>query len=297
MSPSMPHARIDSESYYRTLIAISPNAILVFDFDGNILETNTKANALFGIADRPSLIGQNIYDVIFSEDRDQALTNIGNVILHEELQGAEFRLQRQDGKVFWGVFSAKLIPSPFAFPTTIIAILWDITEKKIAEEKLRTLAVTDELTGLFNRRGYTIAAEQEIKHAFRRKEGLVLLFFDIDDFKMINSAFGHAEGDNALIKAAQVLRNSFRVSDIIARWGGDEFVVLALDVPTGSVHSLLKRLDKAMQQQDEKMAFSYTITFSRGIAHYDPAAPSSLAEMEKLADAMMYEEKNRKKSQ
>ena len=297
MSPSMSHALIDSESYYRTLITISPNAILVFDFDGQILDTNAKADTLFGIADRSSIKGQNIYDVIFSDDRDQALTNISNVILHEELQGVEFRLQREDGKVFWGAFSAKLIPSPFAFPTTIIAILWDITEKKIAEEKLRTLAVTDDLTGLFNRRGYTIAAEQELKHAFRRKEGLMLLFFDIDNFKMINSAFGHAEGDNALIKAAQVLRTTFRVSDIIARWGGDEFVVLALDVPTGRVNSLLKRLDKALQQHDENNAFSYAITFSRGIAHYDPAAPSSLSDMEKLADAMMYEEKNKKKSQ
>lgn len=285
----------DSESYYQTLVEISPNAVLVFDLEGNILDTNRKANELFGSADCPSIKGQNIYDILFfPEDRDRAIAIIGSVILHEELQGEEFRMQRHGDTIFWGAFSAKLIPSPHAYSTTILALILDITEKKLAEEKLRTLAVTDELTSLFNRRGYTIAAEQEIKHAFRRKEGLILLFFDIDNLRAINSVYGHTEGDNALIKAARVLRSTFRDSDIVTRWGGDEFVVLALDVPKGRIPGLLKRLDKALLQQEDNKPCSYRLTFSRGMTYYDPAGPSTLAEMEKLADAMMYEEKNKK---
>jgi diguanylate cyclase (GGDEF)-like protein len=159
---------------------------------------------------------------------------------------------------------------------------------------LRNLSITDDLTGLYNRRGFTLAAEQELRHAKRTKSGIVFLFFDMDRLKSINDRFGHAEGDLALIQAAELLRSSFRNSDIIGRWGGDEFAVLALDVPSGCVDALHKRLDENISRRNAREDMSYMITFSSGMVRFDPEDPLSLHDMEKLADEMMYSQKSGK---
>jgi len=125
---------------------------------------------------------------------------------------------------------------------------------------------------------------------------MVLLFFDIDDFKAINDKFGHAEGDSAIKEATRALRSIFRESDIVARWGGDEFVVLALDVPAGRVSSLMLRLDRLLRTKySTPNTQKYKISFSLGTAYYDPHAPVSLGELEAIADTMMYKNKQLKK--
>lgn len=286
----------DSETYYQTLVEISPDAVLIIHPDGKIVEANTKAMQFFSLAKDKSINEQNIYNIIQPEDHDRARTSIGKVSLNEELHDAEYKVLRQDGTILWASVSAKLISSPGKDPNTILILIRDISNRKIAEETLRNLAVTDDLTGLYNRRGFVLAAEQELKHAHRRKEGLVLLFFDLDNLKTINDSYGHAEGDKAIKEAARVLRTAFRESDIVARWGGDEFIVLALDIPQGRIHALLNRLDQIVRKYCEDHTFVYNISLSRGIAHYNPGAPLSLTELEKIADEMMYKEKQDKKA-
>ncbi len=140
-----------------------------------------------------------------------------------------------------------------------------------------------------------IAAGQELRHASRTKSGIVFLFFDMDRLKAINDRFGHAEGDHALVQAADLLRSSFRNSDIIGRWGGDEFAVLALDVPSGCVDSLHNRLDDNISKRNNRTDTPYLITFSSGMVRFDPENPLTLQDMEKLADEMMYSQKSMKK--
>ncbi|MDP2791595.1 MAG: sensor domain-containing diguanylate cyclase [Rectinemataceae bacterium] len=287
----------DSETYYRILVEISPDAVLVILPDGKILEANTKAMQFFGLAGDDPPETQSIFDIIFPEDADKLTADLGTIGQFKELKNAEYKLQSKKGSILWGSINAKVIPAPGKNAPTILVLIRDTSEKKIAEESLRNLSVTDDLTGLYNRRGFTLAAEQELKHARRLKEGLVLLFFDLDNLKTINDTCGHAEGDKAIMEAARILRCAFRESDIVARWGGDEFIVLALDVPHGRIQSLLVRIDKVAQNYNQEHTFAHAITFSRGTAHYDPASPSSLAELEKAADAMMYDEKLKKRLQ
>lgn len=286
----------DSEMYYQTLVEISPDAVLIIHPNGEIIEANTKATQFFNLANDLSKNEQSIFDIIQPEDYDRARTSIEKISLNEELYDAEYKLLRQDGTILWTSVSAKLISSPGKDPNTILILIRDISNRKIAEETLRNLAVTDDLTSLYNRRGFILAAEQELKHARRRKEGLVLLFFDIDNLKVINDTYGHAEGDKTIKETARVLRTAFRESDIVARWGGDEFIVFALDIPQGRIHALLNRLDQIVREYSENHTFTHNISLSRGIAHYNPGAPSSLAELEKIADEMMYKEKQNKKS-
>lgn len=161
------------------------------------------------------------------------------------------------------------------------------------EDALRALSLMDDLTGLNNRRGFLTLAQQQIKLARRNKRELVLLFVDMDDFKQINDAHGHQEGDVALQRAARVLRATFRDSDIVARLGGDEFVVLAAD--TGSSASIIHRLRQELNERNTRDGYPYNLSFSVGAARFDPEDPPTIEELLQTADAMLYEQKRHRR--
>jgi diguanylate cyclase (GGDEF)-like protein len=163
------------------------------------------------------------------------------------------------------------------------------------QEKLLKMSVTDELTGLYNRRGFFTLVEQQLRLAKREKDTVYMLYADLDNLKGINDAFGHQEGDQALIESADVLRETFRGSDIIARIGGDEFVVVPIGSTKEGAEIATSRLFQSLAQHNEKKQRNYTLSFSIGMAYYDPATPYSIDDMLSKADALMYEEKQKKK--
>src|SRR5260370_8413738 len=122
--------------------------------------------------------------------------------------------------------------------------VWGGGKEALMDRELRYPAVTDDLTCLYNRRGFFAAATQQLKLAQRNAQSLLLLFCDVDGLKKINDTCGHREGDLALIRTADALEQSFRGSDILSRLGGDEFVVLALEASNQSEEVILRRLDK-----------------------------------------------------
>ena len=168
-------------------------------------------------------------------------------------------------------------------------------ERKRLEEEIINLSLSDELTGLYNRRGFNLLAEQEMKLAGRFKKGVLLYFCDVDNLKVINDIHGHDRGDLALKEISAVLKEAFRETDIPARFGGDEFVVLVVDAALESVELLTNRLqtglDKCNQQEDRL----YQLSLSIGIARYDPDAPCTLNELIARADGRMYKQKHARK--
>jgi diguanylate cyclase (GGDEF)-like protein len=172
-----------------------------------------------------------------------------------------------------------------------------LADRERVLEELRTLSLSDELTGIYNRRGFYILAEQQIKIAKRTGRPMLLASADLDGLKSINDGFGHHEGDRALVDAAQILRESFRESDIIARIGGDEFVVLMTDKPDISVEILLGRLARNLDTHNRKVTRPYPFSISVGFARFDPKQPLSLNELMVLADKSMYENKLRQREQ
>jgi diguanylate cyclase (GGDEF)-like protein len=139
-------------------------------------------------------------------------------------------------------------------------------------------------------------AEQQIKVAHRTKKEMSLFYADLDDLKKVNDAFGHQEGDAALVAAADLLREVFRDSDIIARLGGDEFVVLAIDVAEGKGTALARRLRERVQARNARPDVAYPVSFSLGVARYEPDRPVSLEELLAQADGKMYQDKSSKKN-
>jgi diguanylate cyclase (GGDEF)-like protein len=164
------------------------------------------------------------------------------------------------------------------------------------QENLRIMSITDELTGLFNRRGFFPIAEQQLKLADRSGTSLILMFADIDKMKWINDKFGHKEGDAVLIDVSRAIKESFRDSDIFARLGGDEFAVLMVAGPDFDKEIVRGRLSKNVEAANKKRSGRYTATLSIGFVVFDPAHPCSLDELLSKADTDMYKQKNANKS-
>ena len=168
-------------------------------------------------------------------------------------------------------------------------------ERQRVMEELRSLSLVDELTGLSNRRGFLTLAEQQMKVAMRLSKGLVLLFIDLDNMKWINDTMGHHEGDVALIEVANILKGTFREADIIARIGGDEFVVFAVESHEGATEALVTRLREKLKSSNAEGKRKYELSVSIGIASCSSENRYSVTELLSKADTLMYEEKRKRK--
>ena len=154
---------------------------------------------------------------------------------------------------------------------------------------LRSLALIDELTGLYNRRGFVSIGEQHLKLADRTKRGLVLIFVDLEHLQHINDTLGHQEGDRSLIETAKILTDTFRKSDVVARIGEDEFAVLAIEVHTNSAESHTARLQKNLDAFNAGENRPYKLSLRIGTSCYDPEEPCLIDELVERADRSMYE--------
>ncbi len=179
-----------------------------------------------------------------------------------------------------------------------LAVLTDITDRKALEEEIKALSLRDELTSLYNRRGFLTLAEQQLKTANRLKKKTALLYLDMDDLKRINDSAGHKTGDRALVELAFVLKKSFREADIVGRLGGDEFAVLAMETNRPLDAALLvKRLRDKLDHFNARSSAEagFTLAISVGVFAREPDQPATTEEMLSRADMLMYEEKRSKK--
>ena len=186
----------------------------------------------------------------------------------------------------------EFIKKPFSIDEFILRFDKMMRDHK-EEESLLTLSLTDELTGIYNRRRFFVLTEQYLKMAIRERKRLLLLYIDMDDLKWINDHYGHKEGDKALINLSRILKKTFRESDIIARMGGDEFVVL-LESTAGNDEMMITRLNENIRDHNAKGSQGYELSVSIGIASFDPAIPISIDELLSKADALMYGQKRKK---
>lgn len=185
-----------------------------------------------------------------------------------------------------------IIKGDFDFNQLARAMLYAI-ERHQARTILQQLSFEDELTGLLNRRGFVSLAPQNIKIAQRANWEVLLIFADLDGLKSINDTFGHQEGDRAIKETADLLRETFRTSDLIARLGGDEFAVLAINASRDSINTITDRLNANIARHNVTSR-DYKFSLSFGIERFDSNRDMSLSEMLKKADKALYKKKNSK---
>ena len=177
-----------------------------------------------------------------------------------------------------------------------VTAMRDITARKRTEDTLRALSLVDDLTGLYNRRGFATLAEQQMKIANRAKREMLLFFVDLDGLKAVNDEHGHAAGDAVLRAAADVLRRTFRDADILGRMGGDEFTVLVVEASVEGQAALEARLKQSVKDHNASNGQVYKLAMSSGVVRYDPRNPATLHEMITEADRLMYKAKRRRRS-
>ncbi len=164
-------------------------------------------------------------------------------------------------------------------------------ELQEVQAELRQQALRDELTRLYNRRGFVALAEHQLQVAARMGLRGCVLFMDLDGMKRINDVHGHAEGDRALVETAKVLLRTLRKSDLAARLGGDEFSAV-LVTSSEEPHSVLDRLERAIEERNERGDLPFRLALSIGSAQFDPRAPQTIDELLEEADRAMYRQKS-----
>src|SRR5229473_752644 len=242
---------------------------------------------------KADLVAQRLPRRVLSIDRKNRLAENG---LAENLSAALQAADSEFSQILQEVDEiSKLLKSdhPDAEAMRVAAhpAVWSAVRQALLDRGLRYLAITDDLTCLYNRRGFFAAATQQLKLAQRNAQSLLLLFCDVDNLKKINDTYGHHEGDLALIRTADALEQSFRGSDVLSRLGGDEFVVLASETSSQTQEILLRRLEKNLKKLSATES-RYELSLCVGVVRFDPKRPITLGELMVQADKAMYEKKH-----
>jgi diguanylate cyclase (GGDEF)-like protein/PAS domain S-box-containing protein len=281
-------ALFQSEAKLRALFAGMMDVVFVLDIDGRYREiAPTNPANLYRPPDE--MLGKTMHDILPKEQADYILSMIRGSIQTGQVVSYEYTLQIDGKEIYFSATASRLSE------TTAIMVAHNITEHKLMEQEIRSLSLTDELTGLYNRRGFTLLAEQEMKLAHREKRSMLLFFGDVNDLKVINDTLGHAQGDLALQEVSAILKETFREADILARFGGDEFLVLAVDASVENADVLTNRIQSFLERGNQQGDWPYQLSLSLGIAHYAPEAPCTLSELIAQADGRMYRQKQARK--
>jgi len=280
-----------AEELFKTLADNSPVGVFIIQ-DGIIKFANPHFEKVTGY-EKGELLGKESMFLVMPEDRDFAKKRAIEMLKNEKILPYEIRVLAKEGKIVWILQS--VISIRFKGRLAVLGNFVNITEKKLMEEKLRNMSIVDDLTQLYNRRGFFMLAEQQMKISKRNNKEMLFFFIDLDGLKSINDTHGHQEGDVALIGAAGILKETFRDTDIIGRIGGDEFAALAVGTSETTRGLLMKRLNEHIDSYNESPKGCYRMSMSVGISVYNPENPSTIDELMSVADTLMYENKKRKK--
>lgn len=290
-----------SEELHRRSIAALHEAVFVHDAEGTIVACNASACRMLGLSEH-EIVGKGPGGSEFSfyhEDgaplEADSSPSMRVLASGRPLTDVELRLERPDDEERWVTLNSQPVFADGGDrPTGVVTTLADVTEQRRAQAEVAYLAYHDSLTGLPNR---TLLAEHlELAFARARRNGtsIALLYVDLDDFKLVNDSLGHQAGDEALTRVATRLRESLRGSDLLARQGGDEFLVLVTDI-SGDAQAHAERIARLVARVLEPplvvSGAEFHVTASVGISCY----PRDADDAESLlthADAAMYEVKS-----
>jgi diguanylate cyclase (GGDEF)-like protein/PAS domain S-box-containing protein len=279
-----------AEERFRTLFEAAPIGMSLTNLAGTKIAVN---RALAQILDRPAetLVGLPIDEHIHPDDRAASLAAFARLVFGEQrCYRAEERVLDGAGEPVWVQLDATLLRDADGEPSAVLRQVQDVSDRRRHEEQLHFLAHHDALTGLLNRRGFTLELDRQAGHAERYGADGALLVFDLDRFKHVNDTCGHEAGDDVIVAVAEVMRRRLRATDVLARFGGDEFAVL---IPRGGLPQARTvagaLLDAIRDAQLAPADARITVTASIGIARFDgrTGATGVLAD----ADLAMYDAK------
>jgi diguanylate cyclase (GGDEF)-like protein/PAS domain S-box-containing protein len=281
-----------SESRYRHLIEHSQGLICTHDLAGMLLSVNPAVACLLGYQPH-EMVGRSLREFIAPAKSHLFILYLKRIRQHVTDSGLLCMITKAGEERIWQYHNFRYEEDgqePY-----VIGHAQDVTQLKQTEAQLHHLTLADELTGLYNRRGFFALAEQHQKTASRTGQAFSLVYADIDGLKQINDTYGHHAGSQAIQQIAELLSKSFREADIIARLGGDEFAILVANTTPSSLEIPLARLQDNQLHYNMQELHPYQISLSIGAVCVNPVDESSIAELLITADQAMYENKKRKR--
>jgi diguanylate cyclase (GGDEF)-like protein/PAS domain S-box-containing protein len=258
----------ESEQKYRELVTNIKIGIFRATPEGRILEANPALVEMFGYANSLEFLNLTSEDLFPSPDEMERF--IKELEDKGFVKNADVLLIKKDGTPFWASITSTVVSGKSGRILYYDTVIEDITERKKLEEEVERLTITDELTGLLNRRHYNRKMPEEIKTAEKWKSALSLIMVDIDDFKQYNELYLHLEGDKILRETAQSINNTLRKeADWAARFGGDEFVIILPGTNTPEAAIVAERIRKiARELKFKPKGKPVRITVSTGVATF-----------------------------
>lgn len=255
---------------------------------------NRRLAELFGCTRDELLALPSVLELIVEGDRALVREKLRQR-LSGEIREIEYtvRGQRRDGEVI--DLDVRSVRTVHEGRPAVMGSMLDITKQKQLEAALKRLSLVDDLTGVYNRRGFMTLAESHLGLAARRNRELLLIFADVDDLKSINDSYGHAAGDQVLRDAAAVLRRTYRSADIVARIGGDEFTAFPLEASGENAGLLVARLEQNIAAYNRDHPKPYVLSLSVGVGRFDPRTCQTIEQLLAEADQEQYAQKRRRR--
>ena len=278
------------EAFEAMFNAIS-DAIVLVDVERRIIRVNKGMESVFGYTIN-DLEGKTTAILYESEEEylRQGKARF-NLSAEEKKKPYEVNYRRKNGQIFPGETIGTVVKNRDGDIIGYVGVMRDISERKQAQDEIRRLAMTDQLTGLGNRNQFNRRFDESLKLVAREKNKLALIFLDLDKFKSVNDTFGHSVGDALLQSVAGVFQSNCRETDVIARLGGDEFAILLvhpkeiLDIQM-LVERIIGRISRPFQILDKNIV----VGVSAGITIY-PDDATEKESLIRMADLALYEAK------
>src|SRR5262249_9574583 len=284
-----------------------PAAIYVYspELDGPTRSMSGYVEELLGVPADRFLAGDGIWDeLLHPDDRARAWADYESFLRTGQPDAGEYRYVRPAGRIVWIHDRSAMVRDADGAPLLVQGVMFDVTATKEAELRMRHLAYHDALTGLPNRAMLQEHLELALARARRRDLAVAVLFLDLDAFKPINDTHGHGVGDEVLQHVASRIRSVVRETDLVARQGGDEFLVLLADLEGGpegqDAHAVVaeakERISATLSDPLELHVGVLSVRASVGSAVF-PFEAGDVRSLLRIADEAMYEHRRRREEQ
>jgi diguanylate cyclase (GGDEF)-like protein/PAS domain S-box-containing protein len=262
------------EPLYRGIFDEAPIGLYITTADGTIINANAELARMLGYPSKQMLLGTNATEIYADpHDRERAIAALGRL---DAAHRSEVRLRTRSGAIILALDTCCVVRDERGAPLYYQGCMQDVTEAKRLEDQLRHMARHDPLTGVYNRHALTEILVAEAARSRRYGHPIGMLMVDVDRFKEFNDRFGHATGDEVLKGVASLIMRCVRDSDVVVRYGGDEFLVILVET-NGQAVRVKDRIECAMAVEFSDSRYGAPVTVSIGAVHWSPETGESVS--------------------
>lgn len=283
-----------NENEWNAFINALPNLVIIYDEEGTYIEILGK-KLEHTVINFEDMVGKKLEDLLPAEVAKMKMDAIRSVIQTGQTKVIEYQLPVKNGELLWFEGRIALIERYQQNKGKVICVISEITERMELYQKVQNLAIHDPLTNCYNRYHFSLMTKNEIARSIRYNHPLTLLLIDVDHFKQINDQYGHIVGDQALCQISSIFQHSIRETDILCRYGGEEFFILFPETDLQRAMDVAERIRRQVEEQVlHTNQGDITITVSGGLTSLEnlQSGGTNIDDFFIEADKALYAAKN-----